>query len=61
LKYKSDLRSAVLRAKACPHSLFKGYNICIAADVQTSAKILSAIVRSAGGNVSSIIYLEFKF
>ena len=57
LKYKSDLKSAVLRAKACPHTLFKGYTICIAAHVQTPAKILSAIVMSAGGNVSLIIFL----
>ncbi|KAL2952612.1 hypothetical protein AAZX31_19G121100 [Glycine max] len=52
LKYKSDLKSAILRAKVSPHALFKGYNICIAAHVQTP-KILSAIVRSAGGNVIS--------
>lgn len=54
LKYKSDLRSAVFWAKASPHALFKGYNICIAANVQTPAETLSAIVRSAGGNVSSM-------
>ncbi|XP_058749892.1 uncharacterized protein LOC131622894 isoform X2 [Vicia villosa] len=53
LKYKLDLRSAVFRAKACPHALFKGYNICIAANVQTPAETLSAIVSSAGGNVIS--------
>ncbi|CAJ1913389.1 unnamed protein product [Sphenostylis stenocarpa] len=53
LKYKFDLKSAVLRAKASPHTLFKGYNICIAAHVQTPAKSLSAIVMSAGGNVIS--------
>ncbi|KAG4396194.1 hypothetical protein GLYMA_19G134000v4 [Glycine max] len=52
LKYKSDLKSAILRSKVSPHALFKGYNICIAAHVQTP-KILSAIVRSAGGNVIS--------
>ncbi|KAG5055082.1 hypothetical protein JHK85_007592 [Glycine max] len=52
LKYKSDLKNAVLRAKASPDALFKGYNICIAAHVQTP-KTLSAIVRSAGGNVIS--------
>ncbi|XP_020234487.1 uncharacterized protein LOC109814462 isoform X2 [Cajanus cajan] len=51
LKYKSDLKSAVFRAKASPHALLKGYNICIAAHVQTPAKTLSAIVKSAGGNV----------
>ncbi|WVZ09032.1 hypothetical protein V8G54_022378 [Vigna mungo] len=53
LKYKCDLKSAVLRAKASSHTLFKGYNICIAAHVQTPAKTLSAIVMSAGGNVIS--------
>ncbi|XP_061363007.1 uncharacterized protein LOC133306682 [Gastrolobium bilobum] len=53
LKHKSDLISAVFRAKASPHALFKGYNIYIAAHVQTPAKTLSAIVRSAGGNVIS--------
>ncbi|KAL5059263.1 hypothetical protein RYX36_030867 [Vicia faba] len=53
LKYRLDLRSAVFRAKARPHALFKGYNICIAANVQTPAETLSAIVSSAGGNVIS--------
>ncbi|KAL1312479.1 uncharacterized protein [Arachis hypogaea] len=51
LKHKSDLKSAIFRAKASPHSLFKGYNVCIAAHVRTPADTLSAIVRSAGGNV----------
>ncbi|CAK8543150.1 unnamed protein product [Lathyrus sativus] len=53
LKYRLDLRSAVFRAKACPHALFKGYNICIAANVQSPVETLSAIVSSAGGNVIS--------
>ncbi|XP_027353156.1 uncharacterized protein LOC113863697 isoform X2 [Abrus precatorius] len=53
LKYRCDLKTAVSRAKANPHALFKGYNICIASHVQTPAKTLSAIVRSAGGNVVS--------
>lgn len=60
MKYRLDLRSAVFRAKACPRALFKGYNICIAANVQSPAETLSAIVSSAGGNVSYIILLEFK-
>ncbi|MED6188767.1 hypothetical protein PIB30_089026 [Stylosanthes scabra] len=51
LKHKSDLKSAIFRAKASPHSLFKGYSVCIAAHVRTPAETLSAIVRSAGGNV----------
>ncbi|KAM2242216.1 hypothetical protein ACFX1S_009200 [Malus domestica] len=51
LKYETELRSAVLRAKASPRDLFKGYNVCIAACVQPSARMLSSIVRSAGGNI----------
>lgn len=52
LKYKSDLKCSVFRARANSHALFKGYNVCIAAHVQTPAKTLvSAIVKSAGGNV----------
>ncbi|KAI4300842.1 hypothetical protein L6164_034172 [Bauhinia variegata] len=51
LKYRADLKSAVLRTKATPQALLKGYNVFIAPHVQPSAKQLSAIVRSAGGNV----------
>lgn len=52
-KYRCDLKSAVLRAKANPQALFKGYDVCIADHVQPPAKTLAAIVRSAGGNVST--------
>ena len=55
LKYKSDLKSAVLRANASPQALFKGYDVCISAHVQPPAKTLSAIVMSAGGKVSPYI------
>ena len=55
LKYKSDLKSAVLRAKASPQALLKGYDVCISAHVQPPAKTLSAIVMSAGGKVSPYI------
>ncbi|KAE9585255.1 hypothetical protein Lal_00017951 [Lupinus albus] len=51
LKYKSDLKRAIFRAKASPRALFKGYNVCIAAHLQTPTKTPSAIVISAGGNV----------
>ncbi|XP_054782488.1 uncharacterized protein LOC129289715 isoform X2 [Prosopis cineraria] len=51
LKYRSDLKAAVLQAKANPRALFKGYDVCIADHVQPPAKTLSAIVSSAGGNV----------
>ncbi|XP_044468617.1 uncharacterized protein LOC123198097 [Mangifera indica] len=53
LKHRSELRTAVLRAKARPGSLFKGYNISLAAHVEPPVKILSAIIKSAGGEVIS--------
>ncbi|KAE8098705.1 hypothetical protein FH972_016749 [Carpinus fangiana] len=51
LKYRAELKCAVLRAKASPQALLKGYYVCIATHVQPPAKILSAIVRSAGGEI----------
>ncbi|XP_031251016.1 uncharacterized protein LOC116108910 [Pistacia vera] len=51
LKYRAELKTAVLRAKARPGGLFKGYNISMAAHVQPPVKTLSAIVKSAGGKV----------
>ncbi|KAJ0098482.1 hypothetical protein Patl1_20419 [Pistacia atlantica] len=51
LKYRAELKTAVLRAKARPGGLFKGYNISMAARVQPTVKTLSAIVKSAGGKV----------
>ncbi|XP_016651510.1 PREDICTED: uncharacterized protein LOC103339295 [Prunus mume] len=53
LKYKTELRGAVLRAKASPQGLLKGYDVYIAAHVQPTARMLSCIVRSAGGNIIS--------
>ncbi|XP_062117920.1 uncharacterized protein LOC133831569 [Humulus lupulus] len=53
LKYRTELKSAVLRAKANPGGLLKGYDVCMATHVEPSAKCLSAIVRSAGANVVS--------
>ncbi len=52
LKYRAELKCAVLRAKASPQALLKGYYVCIATHVQPAAKTLSAIVSSAGGEVS---------
>lgn len=52
LKYRAELKCAVLRAKSSPRALLKGYYVCIAAHVQPPAMTLSAIVRSAGGEVS---------
>ncbi|KAJ4845288.1 hypothetical protein Tsubulata_015098 [Turnera subulata] len=53
LKYGTDLKDAILKAKARPKALFGGYTLCIAAHVQPPAATLSAIVRSAGGNIVS--------
>ncbi|KAH9679731.1 N-acetyltransferase [Citrus sinensis] len=50
LKYRSELKDSVLRAKARPGGLLRGYNIVMAAHIQPPIKTLSAIVRSAGGN-----------
>ncbi|KAK2985536.1 hypothetical protein RJ640_015861 [Escallonia rubra] len=53
LKYRIDLKDAMLRAKASPQALLKGYDVCLAAHVHPTVSTLSAIVRSAGGNVIS--------
>ncbi|ESQ52863.1 hypothetical protein EUTSA_v10016390mg [Eutrema salsugineum] len=51
LKYETDLKSTVLRAKARPNSLLQGYDICVGPHVQLPIKTSSAIIKSAGGNV----------
>ncbi|KAM7257053.1 hypothetical protein ACFE04_012794 [Oxalis oulophora] len=51
LKYGIGLKDAVLRAKTCPQALLKGYSVLISAHVQPPVMTLSAIVRSAGGNI----------
>ncbi|KAM7500101.1 hypothetical protein LguiA_024515 [Lonicera macranthoides] len=51
MKYRTELKDAVLRAKASPRALLKGRNICLADHVQPQLSTLSAIVKSAGGNV----------
>ncbi|TXG70288.1 hypothetical protein EZV62_005223 [Acer yangbiense] len=51
LKYRTELNSTIVRAKARAGSLLEGYNICMSAHVQPPVKTLAAIVRSAGGNV----------
>ncbi|XP_024922639.3 uncharacterized protein LOC107431598 isoform X1 [Ziziphus jujuba] len=50
-KYRTEMRAAVLKAKESPGALLKGYNVCIATHVQPPARTLSAIVKSAGGDV----------
>ncbi|PHT80596.1 hypothetical protein T459_13611 [Capsicum annuum] len=51
LKYRTELKGAVLRAKAYPQALFKDYDICLAAHIHPPVGTLSSIVKSAGGNV----------
>ncbi|KAJ8562766.1 hypothetical protein K7X08_031218 [Anisodus acutangulus] len=51
LKYRTELKVAVLRAKTYPQALLKGYDIRLAAHVHPPVGTLSAIVKSAGGNV----------
>ncbi|XP_021675547.2 uncharacterized protein LOC110661261 isoform X2 [Hevea brasiliensis] len=49
VRYGTELKHAVFRAKARPRALLKGYNICL----QPPVEALSTIVRSAGGNIIS--------
>ncbi|CAH9131726.1 unnamed protein product [Cuscuta epithymum] len=51
VKYGIELKEAVFRTRVHPQSLLDGYDICLAAHVQPPASMLSAIVKSAGGNV----------
>ncbi|KAF3581576.1 hypothetical protein DY000_02028466, partial [Brassica cretica] len=51
LKYETDLKSTVLRAKARPNSLLKGYDVCVGPHVRLPIETSSAIIKSAGGNV----------
>lgn len=51
----SDLKGTVLRARANPGALLKGFEVCLAAHVQPPINTLSAIVRSAGGDVSHLV------
>ncbi|GKD24758.1 acyl-CoA N-acyltransferase [Tanacetum coccineum] len=46
----------MLRAIASPRALLKGFQVYLAAHVQPPINTLSAVVRSAGGNV--ICYVE---
>lgn len=51
IKYRCELKCAIFRAKANPNALLKGLDIWPATHVQPPAITLSAIVKSAGGNV----------
>ncbi|KAL6997565.1 hypothetical protein U1Q18_007692 [Sarracenia purpurea var. burkii] len=52
LKYRVELKDVVQRARECPRALLHGYKVCLAAHLQPPVGTLSAIVRSAGGNVT---------
>ncbi|XP_038697506.1 uncharacterized protein LOC119995167 isoform X1 [Tripterygium wilfordii] len=52
-KYRTDLKSTVLIARSRPRALLRGYHLCIASHVQPPIRTLSAIVRSAGGQIIS--------
>lgn len=51
-KFRAELKTAVLRARQHPKALLKGFDIWLAKHVQPPVNTLSAIVKSAGGNVS---------
>ncbi|KAL8095318.1 uncharacterized protein LOC141689960 [Apium graveolens] len=51
VKYRTELKTAVLRAMANPLALFRGYDICIADHVQPPASTISKIATCAGGKV----------
>lgn len=53
VKYKSELRDAVVRAKERPCSLFSGYTFCLTKNIQPSVNVLSRIIKSSGGKVTS--------
>ena len=52
LKYRTELKDAVQRARERPQALLSGYQVCLAPHLQPPVGTLSAIVRSAGGDVS---------
>lgn len=52
-EYGTELKLAVLQARAKANCLLKGYDICLSAHVQPPLRSLSSIISSAGGNVSS--------
>ncbi|XP_006655259.1 uncharacterized protein LOC102720432 [Oryza brachyantha] len=51
VKYKSELRGAVMRAKERPCSLFSGYTFCLTKYIQPSVNVLSRIIESSGGKI----------
>lgn len=57
MQYKSELRDAVMRAKERPNSLFAGYTFYLSKHIQPSFDVLSAIIKSTGGKVTTFLWL----
>lgn len=53
MKYKSEMRDAVMRAQERPCSLFSGYTFCLTKYIQPSPDVLSPIIKSVGGKIIS--------
>jgi hypothetical protein len=53
MEYKSEIRDAVMRAKERPCLLFSGYTFCLTKYIQPSPGVLSPIIKSSGGKVTS--------
>ncbi|CAK9185922.1 unnamed protein product [Ilex paraguariensis] len=51
LKYRTELKDVIRKTFYHCQALFKGYDICLAAHVHPPVSTLSAIAKSAGGNV----------
>lgn len=51
MKFRVDLKEAVLRARENPGKLLKGYTVCLTTHVNLPIETLAAIIWSAGGKV----------
>ena len=52
MKYKSEMRDAVMRAKERPCLLFSGYTFCLTKHIEPSPGVLSPVIKSSGGKVT---------
>jgi hypothetical protein len=53
MEYNSEMRDVVMRAKERPCLLFFGYTFCLTKHIQPSPGVLSPIIKSCGGKVTS--------
>lgn len=53
MKYKSEMRDVVMRAKERPCLLFSGYTFCLSKHIEPSPDVLSPVIKSSGGKVIS--------